>query len=84
MPKKTQKSRKLSAWNVFTMKLHKQHPEKSFGDVLKLASKLKKQGVDYVSDTTKKATKKLRNTVKKITGKKNKNQNKKNKSNKKN
>lgn len=78
------KTRKLSAWNRFTMKLHKQHPEKSFGDVLKLASKLKKQGVDYVSETTKKATKKLRKTVKKITGKKNKKQNKKNKSNKKN
>tara|TARA_Y100000816_G_C26021208_1_gene534250 strand:- start:103 stop:339 length:237 start_codon:yes stop_codon:yes gene_type:complete len=75
------KTRKLSAWNLFTMKLHKQHPEKSFSQVLKLASKLKKQGVDYVSETTKKATKKLRKTVKKISGKKNKRKNKSNKKN---
>tara|TARA_Y100000816_G_C26057664_1_gene555131 strand:- start:1157 stop:1417 length:261 start_codon:yes stop_codon:yes gene_type:complete len=63
--KRTQKkTRKPSAWNLFTMKLRKEHPEKSFSDILKLASKLKKQGVDYVKEVTNNASKKIRKTMK--------------------
>ena len=81
MPVKTKKTKKLSSWNLFTMKLKKQHPEKSFGEILKLASKMKKQGVNYVSEATKKATKKMRKVVKKVTGKKSKNKSSKKKKN---
>lgn len=62
--KKTQK--KLSPWNLFVMEVKKQNPEKSFKEVLVLASKLKKQGVkygDYVKNKSMKAVKKITNTL---------------------
>ena len=46
--RKTRKSgkgkRKLSSWNLFVMKVKKANPSKSFGEVLKLASTMKKKG----------------------------------------
>jgi hypothetical protein len=36
--------RKPSAWNVFVKKVGKENPGKSFKDVLKMASTLKKKG----------------------------------------
>lgn len=62
--KKTQK--KLSHWNLFVMEVNKQNPEKSFKEILVLASKLKKQGVkygDYVKNKSMKAVKKITNTL---------------------
>ena len=37
-------ARKLTAWNIFVKKVSKENPSKSFKEVLKLASTLKKQG----------------------------------------
>jgi hypothetical protein len=71
--------RKLSDWNKFVMKVKAENPEKAFGDVLKLAGKMKRQGVkigDYINNKTMKAVKKIKNSattvVKKVrkTGKK--------------
>ncbi len=42
--KKNKTKRKLSSWNLFVMKIKKLNPEKSFKDVLKLASSEKKKG----------------------------------------
>jgi hypothetical protein len=42
--KQTGGKRKLSAWNLFVKKVHKENPGKSFKDVLKMASTLKKKG----------------------------------------
>jgi len=36
--------KKLSSWNLFVQKVYKQNPGKSFGQCLKIASTLKKQG----------------------------------------
>ena len=36
--------RKASPWIKFVMKVKAQNPKKSFGDVLKMASKMKKEG----------------------------------------
>jgi hypothetical protein len=36
--------RKLSSWNLFVMKVKKSNPSKSFSEVLKMASTLKKKG----------------------------------------
>lgn len=36
--------RKLSSWNLFVMKIKKQNPKKSFKEVLKMASTMKKKG----------------------------------------
>jgi len=77
--KKTKTKRPLSDWNKFVMKVKANNPEKKFGDVLKLAGKMKRQGVqmaDYINNKTMKAAKKIRNSatavVKKVskTGKK--------------
>ena len=62
--KKTQK--KLSPWNLFVMEVKKQNPEKTFKEVLVLASKLKKHGVkygDYVQNKSMKEVKKITNTL---------------------
>jgi hypothetical protein len=37
-------ARKLTGWNIFVAKVGKENPGKSFKEVLKLASTLKKQG----------------------------------------
>ncbi len=39
------KKRKLSSWNLFVMKLKKSNPKKSFKDILKMASTMKKKGL---------------------------------------
>ena len=60
--------RKLSSWNLFVMDLKKKHPTKSFGDILKLASTLKKKGTNYdtfVESKTKKVVKKIKKTIQK-------------------
>ena len=71
--------RKLSDWNKFVMKVKAENPEKKFGDVLKMAGKMKRQGVqicDYIKTKTMKVVKKIKNSanavVKKVrkTGKK--------------
>lgn len=36
--------RKLSSWNLFVMKIKKANPSKSFKEVLKMASTMKKKG----------------------------------------
>ena len=41
---KNKTKRKLSTWNLFVMKIKKLNPDKSFKDVLKLASSEKKKG----------------------------------------
>ena len=38
--------RQLSSWNLFVMKVKNENPDKSFKEVLELASELKKQGAD--------------------------------------
>ncbi len=61
---KTKKA--LSSWNLFVMSVKKNNPEKSFGEVLKLASKMKKTGSHYanfVASKTAKAAKKVTNTL---------------------
>lgn len=58
--------RQLSSWNRFVMDVKQQNPDKSFKEVLVLASKLKKQGKkvgDYVKNKTEKAVKKVRNSL---------------------
>ena len=42
--KKNKTKRKLSDWNLFVMKIHKQNPGKKFSEVLKIASSEKKKG----------------------------------------
>jgi len=37
-------ARKLSSWNLFVKKVYKENPGKTFGQCLKIASTLKKQG----------------------------------------
>lgn len=69
------KTRKLSPWNVFVMQVKKQNPEKSFKEVLVLASELKKKGMqvgDYVKTKSMKAIKKIKKSLHKkpIKGKK--------------
>jgi hypothetical protein len=48
MPKKTgkgkTKKRALSPWIIFVQKVRKENPGKSFKEVLKMASSLKKKG----------------------------------------
>ena len=41
---KNKTKRKLSSWNLFVMKIKKLNPDKSFKDVLKIASSEKKKG----------------------------------------
>jgi hypothetical protein len=60
--------RNLSSWNLFVMDLKKKNPTKSFGEILKLASTLKKKGTNYdafVESKTRKVVKKIKNTVQK-------------------
>jgi hypothetical protein len=42
--KKGTRKRKLSPWIVFVQKVRKENPKMDFGQVLKLASSLKKKG----------------------------------------
>ena len=37
-------ARKLSSWNIFVKKVYKENPGKTFGQALKIAATLKKQG----------------------------------------
>ena len=37
-------AKKLSSWNLFVKKVYKENPGKTFGQALKIASTLKKQG----------------------------------------
>ncbi len=39
------KKRKLSTWNLFVMKIKKSNPKKSFKEILKMASTMKKKGM---------------------------------------
>jgi len=61
--------RKMTDWNRFVMKVKAENPEKSFSDVLKMAGKMKRQGVDvasYVGTKTKKAVNKINKSMKKV------------------
>lgn len=42
--KKNKSKRKLSTWNLFVMKVKKLNPNKSFKEILKIASSEKKKG----------------------------------------
>jgi hypothetical protein len=42
--RKNKSKRKLSTWNLFVMKIKKLNPNKSFKEVLKIASTEKKKG----------------------------------------
>ena len=42
--KKNKTKRKLSSWNLFVMKIKKLNPDKSFKEVLKIASSEKNKG----------------------------------------
>ena len=56
----------LSDWNKFVMEVKKQNPDKMFKDVLVLAGKLKKKGVqlgDVVKNKSVKAMKKIKSFV---------------------
>jgi len=44
MAKTRKNKRKLTPWNLFVKKVHKENPGKSFKEVLKIASTLKKKG----------------------------------------
>jgi len=37
-------AKKVSAWNLFVKKVYKENPGKTFGEAMKLAATLKKQG----------------------------------------
>lgn len=61
--------RKPTEWNMFVMKVKAENPEKKFGDVLKLAGKMKRQGVkigEYINNKTAKAVKKIQNSAKAV------------------
>lgn len=58
--------RKLSDWNKFVMKVKAENPEKKFGDVLKMAGKMKRQGVqigDYIKSKTMNVVKRIKNST---------------------
>lgn len=50
-------AKKLSSWNLFVKKVYKENPGKTFGQCLKIASTLKKQG-KMNGNATAKSTKK--------------------------
>ena len=60
--KKNKNKKKLSSWNLFVMDLKKKNPAKSFKEVLQMASKLKKKGLN----TVKFASKVGKNTLHKL------------------
>ena len=70
--KKNKTKRKLSSWNLFVMDLKKQNPAKSFKEVLKMASKLKKKGLNTVKFASKVGKNTLTKLGKAVTGKKKK------------
>jgi len=49
--------KKLSSWNLFVKKVYKENPGKTFGQCLKIASTLKKQGKMGNSNNAKNMTK---------------------------
>jgi hypothetical protein len=51
-------AKKLSSWNMFVKKVYKENPGKTFGQCLKIASTLKKQGKMNGNAMTAKSTKK--------------------------
>jgi hypothetical protein len=46
-------AKKLSSWNIFVKKVYKENPGKTFGQCLKIAATLKKQGKMGNMNTTK-------------------------------
>jgi len=65
--KTVSRKRPLSEWNKFVMKVKMENPEKKFGDVLKMAGKMKRQGVkmgEYINRKTMNAVKKVTNSAK--------------------
>jgi len=51
-------ARKPSAWNLFVKKVYKENPGKTFGQCLKIAATLKKQGKMNGNASMKSKTKK--------------------------
>ena len=51
-------ARKPSAWNLFVKKVYKENPGKTFGQALKIAATLKKQGKMNGNAVSAKTTKK--------------------------
>jgi len=65
--KNTTKPKKKSDWLLFIKKLMIENPQKKFGEVLKMASNMKKQGVNignYVNKKSASAMKKINKTLK--------------------
>uniref|UniRef100_A0A6C0KZJ9 Uncharacterized protein n=1 Tax=viral metagenome TaxID=1070528 RepID=A0A6C0KZJ9_9ZZZZ len=61
--------RKLTDWNKFVMKVKAENPEKKFSDVLKMAGKMKRQGVkvgEYINNKTAKVVKKITKSAKSV------------------
>lgn len=61
--------RKLTDWNKFVMKVKVENPEKKFSDVLKMAGKMKRQGVkigEYINNKTAKVVKKITKSAKSV------------------
>lgn len=77
------KKRKLSSWNLFVMDLKKKNPTKTFKDVLKMASKLKKKGMNTVKFAKKVGKKTLTKLTKSMKKRKTKTSKKKRKGGKK-
>ena len=50
----------LGSWQKFVMKVRSENPDMSFKEVLKLAGKLKKQGVDMETYQERKTIKSLK------------------------
>lgn len=50
-------AKKLSSWNLFVKKVYKENPGKTFGQCMKIAATLKKQG-KMNGNATAKSTKK--------------------------
>ena len=55
----------LGSWQKFVMKVRSENPDMSFKEVLKLAGKLKKQGVDMETYPGKKDNQKPKKSMKK-------------------
>jgi hypothetical protein len=63
---------KLSSWNLFVKKVYKENPGKTFGEALKIASTLKKQGKMNGVNVNSKSAKSVKNVKGKTKGKKSK------------
>jgi hypothetical protein len=62
-------AKKLSSWNLFVKKVYKENPGKTFGEALKIASTLKKQGKMNSVNVNSKSVKNVKGKTKGKNGK---------------